>query len=144
MERFVSETSIDILLMFTKKQCGICAASILMFAAQPNSRVFRSFLLEKHYRGRLSREACQPLLYQLQQYGPRSQKHAPWIVPSSNGYTLMHIHREKVLLVAAVSWEVRSGSRQVSGSRSLLVKPTSVWIISGVRLQWRIAGRFCL
>ncbi|OEH79547.1 prp38 family domain-containing protein [Cyclospora cayetanensis] len=64
-----------------------------------------SFLLEKHYRGRVGRIACEPLLQQLQQHGPKALLTAPRIMKTSDNCVLLHIHREKLLLAAACTSE---------------------------------------
>ncbi|CDI84016.1 adaptor complexes medium subunit domain containing protein, putative [Eimeria acervulina] len=64
-----------------------------------------SFLLEKHYRGRVNRAVCEPLLQQLQQEGPQALQTAPRVMKSSGGSVLLHIHRDKLLLAAACTTE---------------------------------------
>lgn len=64
-----------------------------------------SFLLEKHYRGRVGRAACEPLLQQLQQHGSKALLTAPRILRSSDNCMLLHIHRDKLLLACACTAE---------------------------------------
>ncbi|KAL8274525.1 hypothetical protein Esti_001546 [Eimeria stiedai] len=65
-----------------------------------------SFLLEKRYRGNLSRGVCEPLLQQLQQHGSKALVTAPRITKSVDNCVLVHIQRDKLLLAAACTTEV--------------------------------------